>query len=246
MKYLLSSLIMMSLIWPIMGYAETQKIILVSSEYPPYFGKQLANYGGLSEIIVEAYRRVDYEVDIQFYPWVRAIRMATDGDCDGMFALWHTQEREQWAAFSDPLPSNELGFYKRKADQIHFTTFDELKPYRIGTVRGYANPPAFEQATYLQKVEVTKDIQNLKKLANHRIDLVLIDKGLAAYLLETALPEYQETLDWLEPALEITPQYLVISKQTRDYQRKLDDFNRGLAQLIQEGLVDKIRTKHGF
>ncbi|OGR10972.1 MAG: hypothetical protein A2277_14215 [Desulfobacterales bacterium RIFOXYA12_FULL_46_15] len=237
---------MMCLICPVIGYAEAQKITLVSSEYPPYFGVKLANYGGLGEIIVAAFQRVGYEVTIKFYPWARAIQMTKDGDCDGMFALWFTQEREQWFVFSDPLPANEIGFYKRTADPIHFTTLEELKPYRIGTVRGYANPSAFEQATYLQKEEVTQDLQNLKKLVANHIDLALIDKGLAAYLLTTALPEARDTVEWLEPALEIMPQYVVMSKQVAAYQQKIEDFNRGLAQITQDGLVENIRAKHGF
>lgn len=234
------------LLCPVCAHAESRKIVLASSEYPPYFGQNLPNFGGISEIVVEAYRRVGYEVEIQFYPWIRALQMVKEGKCDGMFALWRTPEREQWLAFSDPLPANTLGFFKRKADTIVFTRMEDLKSYQIGTVRGYANPVAFEAATYLKRQEVSADVQNLRKLAAHRIDLALIDKALAYYLLRTALPEAQEQLVWLEPPVQVLPQHLVISKQAAEFQRKMDDFNNGLSRITRDGLVNAIRARHGF
>ena len=242
----LVSLLMIGGMSPVTGLAEPQHVFLTATEYPPYYGQTLENYGWISEIIVTAYQRVGYEVTIKFYPWKRAITMVEDGECDGLFTVWYRPEREAKMAFSTPLPPNELVFYKRKIDPIRFTTFEALKPYLIGMVRGYVYPPAFEHATYLKREEVTEDIQNLKKLVANRVDLIIIDKGMAKYLIKTMLPEAQDKLEWLEPAIEISPQYLVISKQASDYQRKLDDFNRGLAQLMQEGGLEKIRTKYGY
>ena len=228
------------------GLAAAQEVTLVSSEHPPYFGENLGNYGFITEIIVEAYKKAGYDVKVEFMPWARGLELTKQGDYDGMFALWHRKDREEWFVFSDPLPPNELGFYKRASDDISFTTLEDLKPYVIGTVRGYANPPEFDQASYLRKEETVDDETNLRKLLNKRVDLVVIDKGLAMYTLETEFPNQKGDAEWIEPALEKVDQHLVISKKAKDYQQKLEDFNRGLKQLTEEGGVQEILTKHGF
>ena len=40
--------------------------------------------------------------------------------------------------------------------------------------------------------------------------------------------------------------YLLISKKIDDYQKKVDDFNRGLKILIDEGGVDEILKRHNM
>lgn len=234
------------LLFSMEGHTENKQIRLASSEYPPYFGEQLDNQGVITEIIVEAYTRIGYEVEIKFMPWARSLEMTKEGDFDGMFALWYREEREQWFAFSAPLPPNELGFYKRRDNPITFTRFEDLRGYRIGTCRGYANPPEFEQATYLRTEEVPSDEQNIQKVYHERVDLILIDKGLAQYLIATKFPEYQEELEWIEPALERVAQHLVLSKQVAAYQTKLNDFNEGLRLITEDGTLQRILTKHGF
>ncbi len=224
-----------------------KEIVLVACEYSPYYSEHLENYGGISEIIVEAYKRVGYTVKIQFLPFARALNETQEGQVDGIIGVWYRPEREQWFVFSQPIPPpNQIGFYKRKQDKITFTKFEDLKPYVIGTIIGFVNPPEFEKATYLKREEVVTDAQNLQKLFYKRIDLALIDKGLADYIIRTQFPEYREALEWLEPAVKEEPNFLGISKKTPDYLIKLEAFNRGLAVITKEGLVGKILLKNGW
>ncbi len=41
-------------------------------------------------------------------------------------------------------------------------------------------------------------------------------------------------------------QYLCISKKTEDWQRKINDFNKGLKLLRESGEYDEILLKHGI
>ena len=226
------------------GFCVEKKVRLASSEYPPYFGSELKNKGFLTEVTVEAFKRVGYQTEVEFYPFARTFEYGKSGEVDGIIVLWYTKEREQWFAFSNPLPPNLLGFYKHKSEKINFRTYSDLKPYEIGIVRGYANPSGFDEAN-LHTQAVVKDTQNLFKLYRKRIDLVLIDKGVAQYIINTQYPEYEKKLEWLEPALQVKPQYIAFSKKANNYERKLKDFNLGLIRLTEEGGVREIMNKHG-
>ncbi len=230
------------LIWNSTVWAEDPRVMLVTTEYPPYTGK---NMGVLDEIVVRAFQQVGYHVTVKCHPWARALQEVKKGDVDALIGMWYRQEREEWLLFSPPLFANEVGFYKRKDQSIEFQGYEGLKPYRIGTVRGYSYPHAFVQAT-LTIEEVTTDEQNLQKLNVGRIQLAVIDKGVAIHLIKTNFPEFAETLEWVEPPIDQTPLHLAFSKQAKDYQKKLEDFLRGYQLLVENGTVAKIKEKYGF
>ena len=216
------------------GSAAQNKVVLAASEYPPYMGEKLPGQGFITEIIVTAFERVDYEVEVKFFPWARGLEKTKEGHYDGMIGIWQRKEREQWFVFSAPLPPNEIGFYKRVSETIPFERFEDLKPYKIGVVRGYGNPPGFAEADYLKKSVVTDDAQNLKMVALGRIDLALVDRALAQYLIDTKLQDYKNVLEWMDPPLETVDQHLGISKKVANYQQKLADFGRGLKLITED------------
>lgn len=245
MKYRLLAAILVFLIYSLPVVANENKVVLAYVDYPPYYGESLENGGPITEIIVQAYNKVGYEVELKFVPWARGLKGAKEGTFDGLFTAWYRKDREQWFVFSAPLPPNEIVFYKRKGDNIKFNSFEDLKSYKIGVVRGYSNPPGFKEAN-LRIQEVTTDKQNLVKLASNRIDLALTDKALGQYIIRTEIPEHANKLEWINPPVEVVKQYLMISKQAKNFQKKVEAFNSGLKILTESGEMDKILAKHGF
>ncbi|MBF0240485.1 MAG: transporter substrate-binding domain-containing protein [SAR324 cluster bacterium] len=224
-------------------FAETIK--LVAMEYPPYYGDNLPNQGFITEIVVEAFKKAGYTVEISFFPRADALEKAKS-DYDGIVGVWYSKELEKNFVFSEALPANEIGFYKRKSDQIAFTTFDDLKPYIIGTVAGYASLPEFEKATFLNTTKVEKDSHNIAMLLQDRVDLIIIDKALCQYLLKTEFRAEMNQLEWMSPPLKTDSQYLGIAKKTQGFQKKLNAFNLGLKKITKENMIMKIMEKHGF
>jgi polar amino acid transport system substrate-binding protein len=107
-------------------------------------------------------------------------------------------------------------------------------------VRGYLIPPNVEAAR-LRTEEAIDDEANLRKLAAGRVDLALIDKGVASYLLRYRLPEQSGRLVWLEPRVYSLPLYVGFSRRVPGWQRYLADFNAGLAAMRQDGSLERLR-----
>jgi len=226
--------------------ATAADIQLLSTDFPPYFGAELPQGGPLTEIVTESFAEVGHVATIRFVPWVRAMEYAKAGKVHGVHGGWHSKQRESWFIFSDPLPGNELVFYKRRgAEPDKFTSYAALKPYTVGVVKAYRNPVAFE-AAHLKTDVADSDQANLRKLANHRVDMILIDRALATYLLNNELPEYKTELEALEPALETLPIYLMMSKNIEGHLQLVEDFNRGLDRLEAQGRIHEILKKHGL
>lgn len=225
-------------------FAGAKQLELATVEYPPYYGAKLENRGFITEIIIAAFKHSGHNVDVKFMPWKRAFEGAKAGKYPGIFTMWYRKDREEHFAFSDPLPPNEIGFMARADSGIQFEKYEDLKSYKIGVVRGYANPKGFEEAG-LKTQEVSKDQLNISKLFRKRVDLVLIDKITAQHIINTEYADKKEQFAWLG-SVQVDPQHVGFSKKTPDYDQHLAAFNAGLRAITEDGTLKKIMASHGF
>lgn len=216
-------------------------VVMTTTEFAPYMGSSLRHQGVLVAIADEAFRREGYSLKVRFLPWARALAYAKEGRADGMVGIWHSQEREQWFLYPKSVLSNQIGFYARVGRPLTYKNLVDLKPYVIGTVRAYANPPAFD-AAHLHTEEAVDDLTNLRKLAAGRLDLVLVDRAVAQYLIDNALPELKSQLQWVSPPIDILPLYVAVSRQAPEAGPKLAALNAGLESMQKDGSLARLVT----
>ncbi len=226
--------------------AENRTISLASINYAPYYASTLENNGVISEIIATAFKRVGYNVKVEFLPFSRGKSMTKNGKFDGMFTLWYRKERLKYFLFSDPVPlPQEIVLYKRKDLNISFKTFDDISDLSIGYVFGYNYPKEFVQAE-VRKTKSYTDDENIMKLIKGKVDLAITDRLQAMWAINNSGMVAPETFEAIMPALQTDQQYLVISKKISDFKSIGAAFNKGLKQITEDGTVAKIKKRHGF
>ncbi len=136
--------------------------------------------------------------------------------------------------------------FKVKGSTITYKELNDLKPYRIGVVRGFVNTAEFDAADYLHKEEVTTNLMNIKKLLAERVDLIVADKFVGFYLLNKYLPHMFGQIESISPPLQDKKLYLCISKKSDNADLKVKIFNKGLKEMHEDGTFDKILEKYGF
>lgn len=218
---------------------------LVSSEYPPYFGASLPNGGAIVNIAVHAFKHSDYQVQVQYLPWARAINEVRDGNFDAMLAISHNKEDDNKLAFSNPITFLQLGFYKQRDRSIEIKELADLKSYRVGIVRGLGNPSQFNNLAG-SSFESLDDTTNLRKLAIGRLDLVLTDKLVGKYLIENRLTDMRIALNWQGYVIANTTQHLAFSRKRVDFDKKLAAFNEGLRIMAQDGSLKELLHQAGI
>lgn len=119
-----------------------------------------------------------------------------------------------------------------------------LKSRCFGVVRGYLNTPAFDAADYLTKQASNDDSANLRLLVFGRIDLAVIDRRVAEYLIRTQHPDYAERIEPMDPPLADNPLYIAFSRRSPRMREVLDTFNEGLAALQADGTVERLYARH--
>ncbi len=225
--------------------AQNEPINLSSSDFPPYYGADLKNNGFIAEIIQVAFDRSGYSVNFDFMNFDEALSEAELGIYDGIFTLWYRQDREEFFAYSDALPSNDIVLCKISEEDISYEEYVDLRQYTIGVVKNYTYPQDFLDAG-LNLKEYDNDGEILESLYNNEIDLGIIDKAQAIYITKKDYPDFFDILSFLDNSITTNQQYVGFSKAVDGYQDKLLDFNSGLKQIISDGTYDSILEKHGY
>ena len=226
------------------AWAASEKVTLAGTDFPPYTGAGLPRGGFLTEITREAFRRAGYALEMQWYPWARALRISMEGGVDGLLGVWRSPDREKWLDFSPPLAANQVGFFRRSDQPIAFRSFADLAGRRIGVVRGYVNPKAFDDA-HLRTDEAVDDAANLRKLGAGRVDLIVIDRGVANYLLQTSVSALNGLVTWMDPAIEVLPLHMGLVREAPRHDQLAEAFSRGLKDMERDGSLQRVSTQAG-
>ena len=226
---------------------------LASLEWEPYIGSKMPDQGYVAALIRAAFADQGMRVEIEIYPWARALHLARTGAVDGLMPEYFNASREGEFEYSAPFPGGPLVLYKRRRDATTFSTdpatnqdqaLRALKGKRFGVVRGYLNTPVFDAATYLTKEEASDDATNLRKLVYGRIDFAVIDRRVAEHLIRTQYLDYGQRVMPMDPALADIPLYIAFSRKSPHKAAALAAFNRGLANLRKDGRVDALYQRY--
>ncbi|GAB6095528.1 transporter substrate-binding domain-containing protein [Desulfatiferula olefinivorans] len=223
-----------------------EPIKLASLNWEPYIGESLTSQGYVAELVSEAFKRSGFDVEITYLPWARVVKLSEDGVYDGYLPEYYSDSLNEKFLVSDPLPGGPLGLFKRKESVIPFKGLEDLKPFRIGVVRGYINTAEFDAADYLNKDEATDDLQNFKKLLKKRVDLVVSDQYVGIYTIKNHMPDALNLVEFISPPLETKDLFLCISKKASGHTLKMKVFNENYRKMKEDGTVDRILAKHGF
>lgn len=223
--------------------ARADTLVLTSLLWPPYSGQQLARQGASIAITRAALNVMGHELKVDFYPWSRAVKLATlpSSDYLGYFPEYY-YETEKFI-FSNSIGTSPLGLVEQKSHPLSWHYVADLNRYTLGVVKDYVNTDVLDSmiVSGVQPVEaVTSDELNIKKVAAGRVDAAVIDVNVLHYLLK------QKPLQPLADKLQINRQLLAnkqlyIAFRNNDEGRRWRDIvDRGLAQIDAEALANDL------
>lgn len=230
-----------------------QQVVLAAEERPPYIASNLPEKGYVFELAAEAFKRVGYELDIEFYPMARATKLAQEGKVAGLLPIYYSKNMAEQLWFSDPFPGDSIGLLKKKtfpgtiiidANANIIDNLRGLRQFQFGMVRGGPIADVLADVTFLSKQPALNDLQNIDKLMAERMDLAFIDKYTAGDLLVNSRPHLIGQLEFIYPPLLTKEFHVAFSKQGN--QQVYEAFNRGLKMVKEDGTLNQIMAKHGF
>ncbi|CAM3284451.1 substrate-binding periplasmic protein [Shewanella pealeana] len=217
-------------------------LYLTSLHWPPFAGERLQNQGACIAVTKAALEATGHTVVVDFFPWSRAVRMASRNDSKYLGYLPEYSYPTDKFVFSQPMGRSVLGLVEQKSYPVSWTQQSDLNHYTIGVVQGYVNTHELDEMMTQgsQPYEaVASDLHNLNKVATGRIDAAVIDEHVLKYLL--AQPNMAHVRNKLQfnKKLLTYKELFVAFKNNKEGRMWRDRFNQGLAQIDVQQILEQ-------
>ena len=222
------------------SWVHARDISMLTVEWAPHYSSELPEQGLTTALVKAAFKAVGHNSSVDFIPWARALKEVEEGKADVVMGAYRNAEREQIYHFSDPIYFLELGLIARPGLGVsRYDELDDLKPYKIGVSREFANSEEFDAADYLDKDVATFPNLNIRKLFRGRIDMAVMNFDLFRY--EARKEGFCiSDVEFMEPPLQTHGLHLMASRNIADGEQIMQDFNRGLDTIRKNGEFDRI------
>ena len=220
--------------------AAAENLRLVTGELPPYATQERPDDGIALDIVRKAFANVGSTVSYTFKPWTRSLEEARAGQWDGTAYWGKNPTRDVGFLISDNVLTEQWVFlYRQRADgskAFDWDTLADLKGQRIAAVQSYTYTAEFweMQKAGTLKVELAQDdLGNLRRLVAGRVDVTVIERNVACYLMNAHFKPGEVADLRAHPKL-LTTQFtthLMLSEKLPQSAERMKVFNRGLAQL---------------
>ena len=183
------SLVIFFLLFFINCSAETIKISAI--DWCPQICTDPEKPGYAIELVEKIYKDSKYQLDIQIYPWSRAIKNVRDGNADALLSPAKAEAPDLLFP-KYGVGKQRMCFFTSKDSVWQYKGPDSLNNLQIGIatdtsieeLNGYlkTHPEQFQFQPYHERYV----IQNAHKLNKHRIDTFLFTENTTRYILAQA------------------------------------------------------------
>lgn len=224
-----------------------EKVKLSSLEWPPYTGEGLPEGGASIKVAKAAFAAMGYELEVEFYPFQRAVDMAKQGQTAGYFPEYHSADIEKDFIFSSRMGDSPLGLIEPAGAGTTWASLNDLKAKTIGVVSGYVNTAEFDAMAAsgaLTTDQSPEDATLVRKVAAGRVDMAVIDRHVFDHLLAND-PE----LSSAKAAVSFNPKLLedkglfICFTRTPEGEKLAAIFNEGLTKIDANAIMNEYFTK---
>lgn len=226
------------------SFLHAEKITAVGDPWPPFTDPNQPKQGLIVEIVTAAYATQNYELEMHFVPWARAISGVKNASYDLLLATWQTEERKKFLMFSTSYLDNSIKFIKKKGDNFEYIGRESLDDKSIGVVRGYSYTDDFTKAKNFSRSEAKDFIGNLRKLIAGRIDLTLEDEIVAKAIIAKEQPSLLDKIEFSNNNYSTNALYVTSGLANVRHKELIEAFNKGLIEIKNNGEYEKILNTH--
>ncbi|MFE8072563.1 transporter substrate-binding domain-containing protein [Marinobacteraceae bacterium S3BR75-40.1] len=162
--------------------AETWTI--TSLEWAPYSGKALPGQGTAISELRRVLATADIRLEVEFYPWKRARKYASQPGYVGYFPAWPDEVEDNFTA-SAPIQNSTIGVLYPASQPLQWTSLPGLfEKHNVGLIKSYVYPEPIESAakTFPDNVRWAPHEKSLvRMLAEGRMDAAISDPAVMIY-----------------------------------------------------------------
>ncbi|OYW87055.1 MAG: amino acid ABC transporter substrate-binding protein [Pseudomonadales bacterium 32-61-5] len=202
--------------------------------------------GPLVEIVQSVCAHLGQECSIMLHPWQRALRMAEQGEADGIFTVIRSPDREREFHISRMLVMSRYSVFARDDSAFVFSRAEDMAGRTVGVYGPSGTSYVLsEHLKSIGDVRIHMALNNrhlLNMLKSGRFGkegLAVVNQDVAWHLIE------DEKLDGLREAGELAVVYYGIGlSRKRINEAQFRAFEEALDAVIADGTVPKILRRY--
>jgi polar amino acid transport system substrate-binding protein len=195
------------------SFAQEQLDVSVATiSFPPYIASHLPENGWAWEVVKKAFAHQGATSKLRLYPWARAMKLVENVKVDALLLANKTQEREQWALFSDVLGKEIYVAWKLKSNIIDAQEISETKGKTASTLRASSSIKHLETIGFRPE-RVNTFTQGLMALKFKRVDFFVADKIVMTHMISNIPNEDKNLYDNLPVPLYSSNMHMLVAKK---------------------------------
>ena len=207
-----------------------ETVNLASIEFLPYTSKKLPKDGYLTDLIRNSFSNEGYETNIEFYPITRAKLEAQTSKVKGYFPSYECDK----GIFkkSESIGKAILGFAVLKSNIFEINKLEDLSNKIVGKVKNKFFSNEFDilsNKKLFTVEEANNDQLNIQKLLHIRVDVILIEKYVYDYELESS-KDLKDKIVFLDKFTQNKNLYICFNSNKLN-NKILKDFNNGMSKI---------------
>jgi polar amino acid transport system substrate-binding protein len=222
-----------------------EKWKVTSLDWQPFSGKALPEGGAGIAVLRAALKAEGIELEVEFYPWTRAVKTAKQPGYAGVYPTWPEDTSDGFTG-SAVLFKSPVGFVEPKSKPLVWSKLDDLKGKKIGIVQDYGNTPEFMalvDSGAIRGEVVVDDLTNIKKVAGGRIDGAFIDLNNLSYFLKNDAKDIASQVQ--ANAKVIDSKNLLLAINNNFTNKKANAIlSRGIAKINAEKIIKDYMDKY--
>ncbi|MCG9749814.1 transporter substrate-binding domain-containing protein [Vibrio brasiliensis] len=231
-----------ALLLSISAHAEEKLVRFAIGEWPPYTSaSNRPEQTVTQQIVVEAFVSQGYQVKLDYFPWSRAYKLASEGKYDGSFPWIQNSQRDELFLYSDAIFTQTVVFFYHQDSEFSWRQIKDLNQYIIGGTQDYQTVFFLDQYGIEQTISIDEET-SFSKLIKKRIDAYPTGRIRGQYLIDNTLSRDEAKLIQTDPKpLFEDDMHILFPKQNNERSKMLIDvFAKGLEELIDSGRYQEI------
>jgi polar amino acid transport system substrate-binding protein len=225
--------------------AESPKTLrLAAALWEPYVDSGLPESGVAVDVARKVLARAGYRTRLSVEDRRRTFEGARVGIYDAIAAAWPTQANRAGFLFSDEYLVSTIVVIKRRASPYHFANISDLEGLVVGTQAGHTYGSRFESTDGLIRVPSNHLIQNLQRLVDGYLDVVVGDQWSIRYEISRYMRSAAPKLHILPIPLDTRTVHLAVPRTDPRAPDIINDFNAALAAMRADGSRQAILDRH--
>ncbi len=230
------------------GVAVADDVVIVTGDdYKPFTDRSLPNGGFATDLVTEIYTSVGHSVQFVWLPWKRGQNLTEAGEYLATMPWTITDERDETFDFSKPLFELIERLFVKSGTTI--AAAEDLDGKRVCLPLGYGQfgvLDAMIQSGATQR-QSPKDMESCFQLLwAGRVHAVSATALQGWDQVNALRPDIRSQIEIADLVVSESQMAMMFSEQHPETAWRIEEFNQGLKQVIDDGTYQALLEKHGL